>query len=281
VPAASISQRRLEEVAVSDRQLRPYAMLLGLALDAGADSCWTAAAKPAADGALARLRQGQAALQGVTLSAPKDELERLYARLRAALPSETGPDGGADWRALRERPDLALLEQTINLGPAASEGPLEAVLGLTLLPLLQAVAAGCAPLLQQASWGAGCCPVCGAWPALAEARGLERTRVLRCGRCGAGWSLPWQLCPFCANDRHDTLGYLYDEEHGESRRVFTCQRCHGFLKTLSTLAAIEPPLVPVEDLATLTLDLAALDRGCQRPNQPGLDLGIELRWSGR
>ena len=36
-------------------------------------------------------------------------------------------------------------------------------------------------------WVEPFCPICGAWPALAEVRGIERSRYFRCLRCGAGW----------------------------------------------------------------------------------------------
>src|SRR5438552_1345771 len=47
-------------------------------------------------------------------------------------------------------------------------------------------------------WSRGYCPVCGAWPVLAELRGLERTRCLRCGRCGVDWQRPWLACVYCS-----------------------------------------------------------------------------------
>src|SRR6476619_1636166 len=59
-----------------------------------------------------------------------------------------------------------------------------AVMALLQVPLLQAINRRCAQALK-ASWMEGYCPVCGAWPAFAETRGIERSRYLRCGRCGA------------------------------------------------------------------------------------------------
>jgi formate dehydrogenase maturation protein FdhE len=108
---------------------------------------------------------------------------------------------------------------------------------------------------------------------------LARLRMRRCGRCGSAWQLPWQLCPFCANADHTSLTYLVSEQVGESRRVFACDRCQGYLKTLATLSPIEPLGVPVEDLASLELDIAALDAGRQRPSEPGFRLSANLRWA--
>jgi len=46
------------------------------------------------------------------------------------------------------------------------------------------------------SWEHGHCPLCGDWPTLAELRGLERERHLRCGRCGSDWRSDAR-CPSC------------------------------------------------------------------------------------
>jgi len=59
-------------------------------------------------------------------------------------------------------------------------------------PLLRAYADHLLPLLariddgtsQGAAWQQGYCPVCGAWPILAELRGVELARYLRCAACG-------------------------------------------------------------------------------------------------
>ncbi|MBV8085447.1 MAG: formate dehydrogenase accessory protein FdhE [Chloroflexi bacterium] len=128
-------------------------------------------------------------------------------------------------------------------------------------------------------WQAGYCPICAAWPALVEGCGLERQRMLRCGRCGSGWQLPWQLCPFCGNDDHRSLGHLFLEGAGEAEHVFTCDACQGYLKTLTAFAPSEGVLVPLEDLRTLDLDLLALEAGYSRPDEPGFRLNVALQWS--
>lgn len=214
--------------------------------------------------ATARLAAGEPALHHARLSLPRPAVEALHRRLHAAA-TEAG--------AAEEAAAGALLDQLRDALELRSAGT---ILQLTLLPLLRAAGAACAEAVREAAWTAGMCPVCAAWPALAEARGLERPRVLRCGRCFSEWQLPWQLCPFCANDHHASLSYLFSEPLGESRRVFVCDRCGGYLKTLATLAPM--PLVPAEDLSSLELDLAALDAGKTRPSQPGFDLHVELAW---
>src|SRR2546428_5300727 len=49
----------------------------------------------------------------------------------------------------------------------------------------------------------------------AEYTGLERTRQLRCGRCGTGWAVPALRCVFCSETDHENLGYLAPERSEE------------------------------------------------------------------
>ena len=148
---------------------------------------------------------------------------------------------------------------------------LRVVAQMAALPLLQACARATgweAP----PSWWEGYCPVCGAWPALAEFRGLERKRWLRCGRCGAGWELEWLRCPFCDEKSHEQLGYLAPEEGEATRKVEVCDSCKGYLKAHATVSALPPWAVLLEDLTTVPLDVAAMDRGYRRPERPGYAL---------
>ncbi|MDF3053714.1 MAG: formate dehydrogenase accessory protein, partial [Geminicoccaceae bacterium] len=77
-------------------------------------------------------------------------------------------------------------------GAVVERGSLMSLAHLAALPLLQS----CGRLLADQVpryWPHGCCPICAAWPILAERRGLDRSRQLRCGRCGVEWEVQW-LC---------------------------------------------------------------------------------------
>jgi FdhE protein len=259
---------RLNTAAKADPGLQPYIALLDMALEAACDPIWAEAAAPLLPGAAARLRAAQPALHHVVLALPRPQTEALYKRLRNVLSLSTAGAGSL----------LAALTDALALKgqPEAAEST---ILQLTLLPALLAAGRAFAPAVAEAGWTSGVCPVCAAWPPLAESRGLERTRVLRCGRCGSEWALPWQLCPFCDNGDHASLTYLTSEKIGEARRVFACDRCQGYLKTIATLTPVDRLDVPVEDLATLELDLAAVQAGRQRPSEPGFELSVDLAWS--
>jgi len=113
-------------------------------------------------------------------------------------------------------------------------------------------------------WDRGYCPVCGAWPALAELVGPERRRVLRCTRCGVAWSWLVLLCPYCGNDDHRTLGVMQDDPKAGSR-VDVCERCHGYVKAIDTFTSHPAVRLLAEDAATVHLDVAANEAGYKRP----------------
>lgn len=135
------------------------------------------------------------------------------------------------------------------------------VLRLTSLPALAEIAAAVEPLRRSGSWDHGACPTCGSWPLLGEFRGLEQTRMLRCGLCASEWQWARLRCPFCDERDHRQLGYLHVEGEETRYRAATCDACRGYVKMISTLSALSTPHLLVADLATLHLDLIAADRG--------------------
>ena len=125
-------------------------------------------------------------------------------------------------------------------------------------------------------WTYGYCPVCGGWPALAEIRGLDGARHLRCGCCGSDWRTEWLRCPFCGERDHERLGSLVSPDRRERQTIEVCEGCRGYVKTITTLAPLRPEHVVVEDLATLVLDVAALERGYRRPAARGHEVAVSV-----
>lgn len=154
---------------------------------------------------------------------------------------------------------------------AADAGALRAVGQALAMSVLQPCAAEVAAHVPP-GWARGYCPVCGAWPTLAEERGLERARRLRCARCGADWWTAPLACPYCGSFDHTRLGSLRPQAAGDTRRVDTCASCRGYLKSVATLTALPAADVALADLATVELDVAALEQGYARPADPGYRL---------
>ena len=276
-------RQRLGEVRRQHPESRAWLALFEAALDEyERNDAWEGAAvSPAPD-----RPAGAPLLYGSAITVDGRTIRRWVRRLLALAAAEAGSDEASLDRVRPARLDAtALLEAAVcqddprvdALAAAAGADPyaLRVVAQMGALPLLQerGRAAG---LEGQRSWLKGYCPVCGAWPTLAEFRGLERKRWLRCGRCGAGWEVPWLRCVFCDEANHENLGYLTPEEGEQSRRAEVCYTCKGYLKAQSTVRALPEWGTLLEDLATVPLDVAALERGYQRPQRPGYQLEVRL-----
>ena len=143
-------------------------------------------------------------------------------------------------------------------------GVVRALAPLIAMPMLQACRKAWAARVPT-DWAHGYCPICGGWPALAESRGLDGTRYLRCAACGSGWRTDLLRCHVCGEDDYEKLGSLVAARTLEQHRVDVCDGCQHYLKTITTIAPIRPHDVVLHDLGTLTLDLAALERDYVRP----------------
>ena len=166
--------------------------------------------------------------------------------------------------------DVAAIERAAgSLGVDATT--LGELVQLALQPVLWEAATQAAALTELDKWERGYCLCCGAWPGLAELIGTERRRVLRCVRCGSGWSWLVLLCPYCGTDDHRDLGILElgADETGsvETRghRIDVCTRCHGYVKAVQTFTSNSAVRLVAEDVATLYLDAAATQAGYRRP----------------
>jgi FdhE protein len=174
--------------------------------------------------------------------------------------------------------DSARLKQMASPVGADPEA-FQAVAALLPIPFLHA----CNRLwasAKSASWVEGYCPVCGAWPALAEVRGIERNRYFRCGRCGGEWQAQCLFCPYCGMTDHNELVSLVPEQSGSNSVIEACKRCLGYVKALTTLQGSPPAKVFLDDLASAHLDVAALEQGYKRPEGGGYALSVALTENG-
>ena len=151
----------------------------------------------------------------------------------------------------------------------------QAVAALLPVPFLHACNRRWAHSLP-AGWVEGYCPICGAWPAITEVRGIERSRYFRCGRCGGEWQVNCLVCAYCGMTDHEQLVSLVPEQGGTTRVIEACKRCLGYVKTFTTLQASPAARVMLDDLASVDLDIAALERGYKRPQGPGCSFDVTL-----
>lgn len=286
------STARLADLERRKPECQAWLRLLGEALRALEDPAWSAplaAAEP--DSTLGPRSAVEPLLHGRVLVADARRLSRLVHDL-VKTASATGLVGAGTLAGYRPSADAAVQLVAAVLGPdhasigglatsaGVDPGALETVARLAAVPLLQS----CGRLLRDQvprSWSNGYCPICGSWPLLAELRSLERTRQLRCGRCGGDWRVAWLCCAYCGETDHERLGTLVLEGEPETFTVETCSQCLGYLKAITTLQAIPPFELLLRDLETVELDVAALDRGFARPGGDGfpLDLRVTVRSS--
>jgi FdhE protein len=219
-----------------------------------------------------------------TLEVDPARVRRLVCRLAPAAGKEPGAVSlrgyrpkAADAVALvaaavqQDRAGIGVLAEAGGVDP----GVLASVADLAALPLLQS----CGRLLAEQVprfWPHGYCPICASWPILSERRGLDRTRRLRCGRCGGDWEVEWLCCTYCGEREHERLGSLVPDDRGEMLKVETCATCRGYLKSVATLQGIPPFELLLQDLETVELDLVALDRGYRRPQESGFPLDVRV-----
>jgi FdhE protein len=212
-------------------------------------------------------------LHGVEIGVDRRSASRFVRRLARLA----GLDGAAHRLDALDVLDAAIRQDDARIDAFAIGDPsrLRVVAQVAAVPLLRE----CARTIGRAvspTWWEGYCPLCGAWPSLAEFRGLERKRWLRCGRCGTGWEVPWLRCPFCAETSHENLGYLAPADGETARKVEVCDTCKGYVKAEPTVRELPWWGVLLDDVATVALDVGALDRGYHRPERPGFELQVKI-----
>jgi FdhE protein len=264
----------LDDVARRHPEWHAWLALYREAREAAADPAWSAAVATAT----ANPSREAPAIAGAAFTVESGRMRRL---LRALLSRAftVSPKAIDDAKALQileaavndDRDALAAHAAALHLGVEL----FAETAALAAMPLLQACRQAWAAQVPS-QWQAAACPICGAWATLTEARGLERSLCLRCGRCGADWPTAPVRCAFCATADHERLGALVAERAADTRKVDTCSECLGYMKSVTTLQACAPEDVRLLDLDTVELDVAALEHGYARPARPAHDLKVRI-----
>ncbi|MBL0714190.1 MAG: formate dehydrogenase accessory protein FdhE [Desulfosarcina sp.] len=103
------------------------------------------------------------------------------------------------------------------------------------------------------------CPVCGSFPSLAVL-GEEGRRELHCSFCRHHWKAPRIFCAFCENTTAAELHYFFGEEE-KDMRVDVCEGCRKYIKTVDGRVVSRPVFAPLEQVASLHLDIIAAEKG--------------------
>lgn len=109
------------------------------------------------------------------------------------------------------------------------------------------------------AWEAGYCPICGSLPALAWLEG-DGQRFLYCSFCWHKWPVVRVLCPFCRSRDPERLSYIYSEDETDYR-LDVCNTCRKYIKTVDTRNLARGCYPPLEQIASLHLDIKAAEAG--------------------
>jgi len=134
-----------------------------------------------------------------------------------------------------------------------------------LTPRLAAVGeAAYAHFPADRTWVFGQCPVCASPPLMARLAGKEGARHLTCSFCQLEYRAKRLMCPYCGEEDVKKLEvFSAAEEPGYF--VHVCTTCKCYIKT-TDFREFDRVSVPVlDDLESLTLDMAARGQGFNRP----------------
>ena len=114
------------------------------------------------------------------------------------------------------------------------------------------------------SWEHGHCPLCGSMPIMSELREKEGFRYNICGFCHAEYHAPRLQCPFCLEKDMEKLEY-YEAEEEPGVRINACKTCNLYIKTTDFRNLDRRSLPLVDDLESLSLDVAVREKKYKRP----------------
>ena len=134
-----------------------------------------------------------------------------------------------------------------------------AVIHCAIKPFLTAQAKAITGLVNQEHWRRRCCPVCGGKPDFAFLDKELGARWLLCSRCDTEWLFQRLECPYCGTTNQNELAYYTDDQ--ELYRLYTCQKCHTYLKTIDLRKTATEILPPLERVMTVDMDRQGQEKG--------------------
>lgn len=168
--------------------------------------------------------------------------------------------------ALRALPagDEALLDHWRKALPASPRA-LDFAITTALAPSLAAAAEKLARLLpENLPHEHGHCPLCGSLPYVSLLRGKEGVRQAVCSFCGHEYRIRRIACAYCDETDQKKLRLFRVAEY-PGVRVDVCDTCGMYIKTLDYREMDRAYLPPLDDMATVALDILAQQQGFRRP----------------
>jgi len=186
--------------------------------------------------------------------------ENMDVFIAEELDDEERLSGVVDAFLERDEKEFSRLAEGYSLQPEI----LYMLLHISLAPFLWKNAGALARKADLDEVPQGECPVCGDLPIMGFLRPEDGLRVLECSLCGSRWGFPRIMCPFCRTIEQSDLKYIFADKDN-SRRAYLCNKCKKYIKISTPRGEKDEEfVVPLEDLATAHLDLAAEERGYER-----------------
>jgi FdhE protein len=219
----------------------------------------------------ARTRQGLPLLSFAQLPIERERFARLAAALAGVLAEQDPtlgdqplPEDAAAWIALAEKrfADGQVGPVEVEQEDEKEETGLtlaEMAADLALQPYLQWATDQMMPHVEQSRWKRDYCPICGGPPDLAVLGEDAGARYLICSRCHSEWFFRRLGCAFCNNTDYSKLFYYLGDD--EMYRLYVCEVCRRYLKTVDLRKAKRRVLLEVERIASVAMDVAAQQEG--------------------
>lgn len=193
----------------------------------------------------------------------------------ADLVTEDSAEAKNEVQALRDiASDVTLLEDVVRLwyegaslaATAAAQHVddqlLSFVIGLALKPFLSAYSEALLPTVNQDLWRRRYCPICGGKPDFAFLDRERGARWLLCSRCDAEWLFQRLGCPYCGNQKLDSLAYFTNDDR--RYRLYVCEECRSYIKAIDLRHAPSDVILPLERILTLDMDRQAQEAGYKK-----------------
>lgn len=148
---------------------------------------------------------------------------------------------------------------SIGVTTEVNEALIKDIILATLKPFLVGYSAVLLDLVEHENWRRGYCPVCGGNPDFCFLDTERGAKWLVCSRCDAEWLFQRLQCPYCGTTDQNALSYFTDDEG--LYRLYVCEQCKHYMKTIDLRQAKSGVLIPLERLYTLDMDKQARELG--------------------
>lgn len=211
-----------------------------------------------------RIRNGLPLLRFEDMEQDRALLEKVFAEVAAVYRAYPGlfgdiPEGvvpGLTKELVKAWYDGNELPESI---PAGSERLVRAMLQAAMNPFIRSYSRELIGSFNIESWRRGYCPICRGSPDFAFLDRERGSRWLVCSRCDTEWVFQRLECPFCGTRNQAALAFFTDEK--ELYRLYVCEQCKRYLKTIDLRKTDDEVLMPLERLLTLELDSQAQKEG--------------------